>query len=211
MGWVLPPLVGNRTVTQALFPPSRRGKCCAFLQFCFFRVWLGVFCRFFSVLLVSGSLFEKIFGSELLFLGFGVGRVYFGAVFLYFCFIIWFVVPESVSRKFSSGQVRCLNKFSGANFCFMVSVLVCWQFFPFSKGEMLSVFSFCVFLCLVRCLLSFFYRSSFLRVVVWKTFSGANFCFCVSVWVLRVLVLFCLCFCFIICFFAPETVSKKFS
>ena len=42
-----------------------------------------------------------------------------------------------------------------------------------------------------------------------KKFSGANFCFWVSVWVLRVLVLFCLCFCFIICFFAPETVLKN--
>ena len=42
-----------------------------------------------------------------------------------------------------------------------------------------------------------------------EKFSGANFCFWVSVWVLRVLVLFCLCFCFIICFFAPETVLKN--
>ena len=43
-----------------------------------------------------------------------------------------------------------------------------------------------------------------------EKFSGANFCFWVSVWVLRVLVLFfCLCFCFIICFFAPEIVLKN--
>ena len=58
----------------------RRGKCCPFLSFCFFRVWLGVLCRFFSVLLFLGSLLEKFFGSEFLFLGFGVGRVYFVAV-----------------------------------------------------------------------------------------------------------------------------------
>ena len=79
---------------------------------------------FFSVLLVLGSLFENIFGSELLLLGFGVGRVYSGAVCLCFCFINGFFVPENVSRKFSSGQVRCLENFSGANFCFTVSVLV---------------------------------------------------------------------------------------
>ena len=38
------------------------------------------FVEFFSVLLFLGSLFEEIFGSELLFLGIGVGRVYSGAV-----------------------------------------------------------------------------------------------------------------------------------
>ena len=48
---------------------------------------------FFSVLLVSGSLFEKIFGSELLFLGFGVGRVYFGTVFP--LFLLYYLVCRS--------------------------------------------------------------------------------------------------------------------
>ena len=147
-----------------------------FCSFTFFVSGSVSFVVFFSVLLVSGSLFENIFGSELLFLGFGVGRVYSGAVFLYFCFIIWFVVPENVSRKLSSGQVRCLNKFSGANFCFMVSGLVCWQLFPFSKGEMLSVF-FCVFFVSGSVSFVVFYRSSFLRVVVWKNFRERTFVF----------------------------------
>ena len=33
------------------FSPSRRGKCCPFLSFGFFRAWLGVFCRFFPFVL----------------------------------------------------------------------------------------------------------------------------------------------------------------
>ena len=45
---------------------------------CFFVV--------FAVLLFLGSLFEKIFGSELLFLGIGVGCVYSGAVLPMFLF-----------------------------------------------------------------------------------------------------------------------------
>ena len=76
---------GNRTVTQcwvlvSFFPPARRGKCCPFFYFSVFCVWSGVFCRFFTVLLFLGSLFENIFGSELLFLDVGVGRVFFGPV-----------------------------------------------------------------------------------------------------------------------------------
>ena len=60
---------------------------------------------------------------------------------------------------------------------------------PFSKGEMLSVFSLCVILCLVRCLLSFFCRSSFLRDAFWKNFRERTFVFgslgraCVFWWV----------------------------
>ena len=53
-------------------------------SFCVFCVWVGVFCRFFAVVLFLGSLFEKIFGSELLFFGLGVGRVFFGTVLLKF-------------------------------------------------------------------------------------------------------------------------------
>ena len=55
-----------------------------FCNFVFFRVWLGVFCRFFPFFLSQGRCLKKFFGSELLFLGFGVGRVYFGTVFLLF-------------------------------------------------------------------------------------------------------------------------------
>ena len=48
---------------------------------------------------------------------------------------------------------------------------------------MLCVFFILFFLCLVRCLLSFFYRSSFLRVAVWKNFRERTFvlwCRCLS-------------------------------
>ena len=46
-------------------------------------VWFGVFCWFFAVLLFLGSLFENIFGSELLFLGVVVGLVFFWWVFAF--------------------------------------------------------------------------------------------------------------------------------
>ena len=85
----------------ALSAPSRRGKCCPFFSFCVFRVWLGVFCLFFPVLLFLGSLFEKIFGSELLFSGVGVGRVFFGGFLP--MFLLYFLAV--CSRK-------CLEKFS---------------------------------------------------------------------------------------------------
>ena len=59
----------------------------------FFSCLARCLLSFFSVLLVLGSLFEKIFGSELLFLGFGVGRVYFGAVFP--LFLLYYLVCRS--------------------------------------------------------------------------------------------------------------------
>ena len=65
---------------RVAFPPSRRGKCCPFFSFCVFWVRFGVFCRIFTVPLFLGSLFEKIFGNELLFLGVGAGLACFGAV-----------------------------------------------------------------------------------------------------------------------------------
>ena len=72
------------------FPLLEGGNAVRFFHFVFFVSGSGVFCRFFCVLLFLGSFFEKIFGSELLFLGVGVGRVFFGAVLpmflLYFCF-----------------------------------------------------------------------------------------------------------------------------
>ena len=110
-GW---PREGNRTVTLRLlvFPPSRRGKCCPIFSFCVFCVWFGVFCRLFSVLLFLGSLFEKIFGSELLFLGVGVGRVSFGAVLP--MFLLYFLVFRSRN---------CLEKI------LLMSGLVFWFFF----------------------------------------------------------------------------------
>ena len=69
-------------------------------------------------------------------------------------------------------------------------------------------FSLFVFLCLVRRLLLFFCRSSFQGRCL-KKFSGANFCFRVSVLFLCFLVGFCLGFCFTFWRFVPESVRKN--
>ena len=75
---------------------------------CFFDSVLPMFLFYFlvfrsrkclgKILLMSGPLFEKIFGSELLFFGVGVGRVFFVLFCLCFCSIIWFFASE-MSRK----------------------------------------------------------------------------------------------------------------
>ena len=62
------------------FSPFSKGEMLSVFSFGIFCVRFGVFCRFFAVPLFLGSLFEKIFGSELLFLGAGVGLACFGAV-----------------------------------------------------------------------------------------------------------------------------------
>ena len=64
-----------------------------------FCVRSGVFCRFFTVPLFLGSLFEKFFGSELLFLGIGVGRVYSGAVLPMFLLYYLAFRPRKGSEK----------------------------------------------------------------------------------------------------------------
>ena len=61
--------------------------------FCFLRL---VRRRFFAVLLFLGSLFENIFGSELLSLGVVVGLVFSVLFCLGFCFIFWQFAPETV-------------------------------------------------------------------------------------------------------------------
>ena len=70
--------------SRQLFPLFEGGNAVRFFSFCVFCVWLGVFCRFFTVLLFLGSLFEKIFGSELLFCGVCVGLVFFDIVLPFF-------------------------------------------------------------------------------------------------------------------------------
>ena len=55
----------------------------------------------FSVLLFLGSLFEKIFGSELLFLGVGVGCVFFGGFLPMFLLYSLAVRSRKCSGKFS--------------------------------------------------------------------------------------------------------------
>ena len=127
---------------------------------------------------------------------------------LCFCFNIWFVVPENVSRKFSSGQVRCLNKLSGASFCFMVSVLVCWQFLPLLEGG--NAVRFFLFVFFVSGSASFvvFYRSSLLRVVVGKIFGRELLFYGVGVGLVcfgAVLPMFC----FIFVFSLPKLSQKN--
>ena len=68
-------------------------------SFCVFCVRFGVFCRFFTVPLFLGSLFEKIFGSELLFLGVGVGLACFGAVLPMFLLYYLLFRPRNCLEK----------------------------------------------------------------------------------------------------------------
>ena len=56
---------------------------------------------FFAVLLFLGSLFEKIFGSERLFFGVGVGHVFFGVVLLMFLLYVLAVHSRKCLEKFS--------------------------------------------------------------------------------------------------------------
>ena len=86
---------------------------------------------FFSVFLVLGSLFEKIFGSELLFLGVVVGLVFFDSVLPRFLF--YYLV--FCSRK-------CLGKI------LFMSGLLFWGFVLFllvARRRRLFVFVFCCF------------------------------------------------------------------
>ena len=63
-------------------PPFSKGEMLSVFFFLVFCAWLGVLCPFLAVLLFLGSLFGKIFGSELLFLGVGVGLAFFDSVLL---------------------------------------------------------------------------------------------------------------------------------
>ena len=57
---------------------------------------------FFTVLLFLGSLFEKFFGSELLFLCVGVVRVFFWCCFAYvFALLFVLSLPKLSQKKFS--------------------------------------------------------------------------------------------------------------
>ena len=87
---------------------------------------------FFTVLLFLGSLFEKFFGSELLFLSVVVGLVFFESVLprLLFYYLV------SRSRK-CLGKILLMSgplfeKFSGANFCFWCRCWSCVLFVLFS-------------------------------------------------------------------------------
>ena len=98
MGVCTATVLSHNLLQLFLVPP--RGKRCPFLSFCVFRVWSGVFCHFFVVLLFLGSFFGKIFGSELLFLVGCVGLVFVGG------FLLLFLLYSLAFRSRS-----CLEKF----------------------------------------------------------------------------------------------------
>ena len=64
-------MTGNRIVTARVFPLLEGGNAVRFLRFVLLGLVRCLLSFFFSVLLFLGSLFEKIFGSELLFFGWG--------------------------------------------------------------------------------------------------------------------------------------------
>ena len=73
--------------------------------------------------------------------------------------------PKAGAGRGGGGAGRTVTQmlfWLGGPYCHAIASLIC----SVSKGEMLSVFFTLCFLCLVRCLLSLFFRSSLLRVVV---------------------------------------------
>ena len=77
------------------------GNAVRFFHFVFFLCLVRCLLSFFTVLLFLGSLFGKIFGSELLFLSVVVGLVFFDSVLPRFLFYFLVFAPENVSEKFS--------------------------------------------------------------------------------------------------------------
>ena len=159
---------------------------------------------------------EKFSGMNFCFLGFGVGRVYSGAILPMFSALLWGLSFPKLSRE-NSLLVRSVvwQNFRERTFVFVTcnravthSWLLVRVFPPFRRGKCCPLFSFCVFVSgsasFVVFLPVFFSEGRCL-----KEFSGANFCFWVSVLVSCVLVLFCLCFCFSFGCFVPETVLKN--
>ena len=130
---------------------------------------------------------------------------------LCFCFSIWFFVPENVSRRFASSQVRFLNRFSGANFCIWQPYCQCVAFPPSRRGKCCPFFF--LFLFLGSGSLSFvvFFRSSFLRVAVWKNFRERTFVFVCRCWSCVFWCCFAYVFALFLFFFRSRKCLKKFS
>ena len=102
----------------------RRGKCCSVFSLCVFVSGSASFCRFFAVLLFLGSLFEKIFGSELVF-----GCWCWSCVF-WWCFAEVLALyyggslPKVFGKIFLMSGLLFLKNFRERTFVFGVSVLV---------------------------------------------------------------------------------------
>ena len=88
-------MTGNSTVTASVSPFSK-GEMLSVFFILGFRCLVWRLLPFFAVPLFLGSFFEKIFGSELLFLGVVVGLVFFGGFLPMFLLYFWRFAPESV-------------------------------------------------------------------------------------------------------------------
>ena len=97
---------------MSVFPLLEGGNAVRFFILCFLCLVRRLL-PFFAVLLFLGSLFEKIFGSELLFLGVGVGLVFFGGFLPMFLLYFWRFAPESVWKNSLDVRSVCfLGSFS---------------------------------------------------------------------------------------------------
>ena len=154
---------------------------------CVFRVWFGVFCRFFAVPLFLGSLFEKIFGGELLFLGGVVGLVFFGGFLP--MFLLYFF-GSSLPKVFGKNS---LDVRSGV---FWVRSLFLWFFRRrlFFAGSLLKRYRsgsnrtpphapFCLFLFSFFCAPPrFLFRPFWPCVLLFGVFLGVFLGFSLSLW-----------------------------
>ena len=106
--WVLVSLgrlTGNCTATLD-FPPCSKGKCCPFLSFSIFCVWLGVLYRFcFAVFFVTVVSWNKIIGCEPLFVLSCCVLLFWGGVLLMFLFCVLAFRSRTCFGKFSCCQV----------------------------------------------------------------------------------------------------------
>ena len=105
------------------FSPFSKGEMLSvFLILCFLCL---VRCplSFFAVLLFLGSLFGRIFGSELLFLGFVVGLVLFGGFLPLFLLYFWRFAPESVRKNSLDVRSGFFGGFFLSSFGFFVDVV----------------------------------------------------------------------------------------
>ena len=138
-----------------------------------------------KILLMSGPLFEKIFGSELLFFGVGVGGVFFVAGLpMFFASIFWFFRSRKCLEKILLMSGPLFEKIFGSEVLFFrVSVLVVCFFVLFCLCFLLYYLVFRSRKCLEKILLMsglvFLGFLDWLSGVFREDFSGpemAHFC-----------------------------------
>ena len=127
-------MTGNRIVTASSFPFSKGEMLSVFFILCFLCLVRRLL-SFFTVLLFLGSMFGKIFGSELLFLGVGVGRVFFGAVLpMFLLYYLVFRYRNCLEKILLMSGLVFLG-FSLSSFGFFADVVVFLFFVSFSFQE----------------------------------------------------------------------------